>query len=267
MELLDPEYFTGSGCPPGYQCRLADAAVFKYNSDSLANHGRVAFPEFIGSVSFSSLTTIVGMDGVWVGTVVHKIGRVSGRTTGTITSSCATVTVPETNIKLLCQGVANYSSGDGDSGGPILQFVGSDYTQAYAIGIHAMGGGIFSHVSAAITEMYDEMPSIGLLDPATDPPPPPPPPLSVSITGPSKVKPSATCLWTATPTGGAAPYTYAWYVNSVPVSNGSPYPQELIYQNGGTGFTISVHVTDSQGSSGDQAKSVTVSATAQNCLF
>jgi len=268
QELIDPGFFTGPGCPDGRTCRLSDAAVFKYTVPDSSDHGHVALPPVGGSLAFSSLTTIVGIDGVWVGSVIHKIGRVTGRTTGQITNSCANVLVSQTDMMLLCQGVASYSSHDGDSGAPIIQFFGPDYSQAYAVGIHAQSGGVFSHLDAAINEMYDSLPSIGLLDPATDPPPPPPPPLTLNISGPSSVKPVATCLWTAIPTSGVAPYTYAWYVNSARVNNGSSFPQELIYQNaGGSGITISVHVTDATGANGDKSKSVSVSAGAPNCFF
>lgn len=35
-------------------------------------------------------------------------------------------------------------------------------------------------------------------------------PLSVSISGPSRVRTNVTCTWTASVSGGTAPYTYQW---------------------------------------------------------
>jgi len=63
------------------------------------------------------------------------------------------------------------------------------------------------------------------------------------------------------------PFTYSWYVNSSPVNNGSQLPQELIYQNSGSAFTVSVIVGDSQGSTGQASKNVTISPTAPQCQF
>lgn len=91
--------------------------------------------------------------------------------------------------------------------------------------------------------------------------------LSAGINGPNSVKPSATCLWTASASGGLAPYSYVWMVNDVPVDNGSPYPEELIYKNSGSGFTVSVNVFDGVGASASRSKSVTVSASAPNCVY
>lgn len=90
------------------------------------------------------------------------------------------------------------------------------------------------------------------------------PPPTVTITGPSSVRPAATCLWTANVSGGLAPYYYSWTINGAPVGGNSP---ELIYQNGGTNFTINVVVTDAATGTGSKSKSVTVSGSAPVCQF
>ena len=98
-------------------------------------------------------------------------------------------------------------------------------------------------------------------------PAPPPPPLTITLTGPSSVRPTSTCLWTAASSSGTAPFTYSWYVNGVGVNNGSSNPAELIYQNSGSSFTVSVDVYDAVGASGSASKSVTISSTAPVCHF
>ncbi|MGQ0701831.1 MAG: hypothetical protein ACT4PM_01705 [Gemmatimonadales bacterium] len=64
-----------------------------------------------------------------------------------------------------------------------------------------------------------------------------------------------------------APFSYSWLVNNSPVNNGSPYPQELLYQNTGSNFTIEVRVTDAIGANGNKTKSVTISPSAPLCQY
>lgn len=96
--------------------------------------------------------------------------------------------------------------------------------------------------------------------------PPPPPPLTVTVSGKSSVRPNVSCLWTAS-NNGTAPFTYSWRINGNIVNNNSPTPSELIYQNMGAGFTVSVVVTDAVSATGTGSKSVTISAGAPMCTF
>ncbi len=81
----------------------------------------------------------------------------------------------------------------------------------------------------------------------------------VTISGPSSVRPGATCVWVANVTGWG-PFSYVW-------SPGSSSTNELIYQNAGSNFTVAVTVTDAVGGQGSKSKSVTVSAGAPQCQF
>jgi len=62
-----------------------------------------------------------------------------------------------------------------------------------------------------------------------------------TIAGPYEAQPAVLCTWTAQPTGGAAPYTYAWFGDS------RFYSQTINYVTGESGFYMSVNVTDANG--------------------
>lgn len=65
--------------------------------------------------------------------------------------------------------------------------------------------------------------------------------LAVAVTPNGAVPSYVQCTWTATVTGGVAPYHYAWTVNNVPMGSDSPYLQ---YTNNGSAFRVLVTVTD-----------------------
>ena len=49
-------------------------------------------------------------------------------------------------------------------------------------------------------------------------------PLSLSLSGPSNVKPLAECVWSVIAQGGATPYSYEWRVGAVPQSSTTDEP-------------------------------------------
>jgi len=85
-----------------------------------------------------------------------------------------------------------------------------------------------------------------------------------TIIGPSSVRSAATCMWTANPSGGAPPYTYAWFVNSVPQTESG---SSLTYSNSGSAFRVDVTVTDSHGLPVQVGKNVAITGTAPFCTF
>ena len=87
-----------------------------------------------------------------------------------------------------------------------------------------------------------------------------PPSPTVSISGRTTVRPGATCMWSATASGGTPPYHYAW----TPPGSDSP---DLTYTNSGQNFTVFVQVTDALGASGNASRPVTVSSSAPICPF
>ena len=157
-EVADPSFFTNSVdplCPGGRLCRYSDAALFSFGADIGVDHGRTAFPS-VGSLTFSQIRMITGAGDPAVGMTVHKIGRTTGRTTGTVQQTCMILTVfdrfgSDTGFRQLCQSVASYASAGGDSGAPVVQ-VWPDGTLV-ARGIHWRGSGGFSPINGALREL------------------------------------------------------------------------------------------------------------------
>ena len=143
-ELYDPQFFTGSSCPSGYQCRYSDSAFIEYKADQYYSfdYGGIARTTWRGQSSGS--TTIAGNHftvndhgTAGVGTEVNKIGRTTGWTYGNVENSCVDVNISQVigaNTYLLCQNYAGYGAGGGDSGSPIFTWQGGD--MVYLVGVH-----------------------------------------------------------------------------------------------------------------------------------
>lgn len=93
-------------------------------------------------------------------------------------------------------------------------------------------------------------------------PPPPPPPLSVTIGGPTLVKPQVACTFWTNTAGGTPPYQYQWTVNGGDVVGTSDV---FTYTNIGVGFTLAVHVTDAASGSASASLVVNISSGANDC--
>jgi len=90
------------------------------------------------------------------------------------------------------------------------------------------------------------------------------PPLSVTISGPSSVKPNAYCEFTAHVSGGADPLTYSW---SQDQGSGGANPPEIYYGHSTASYFLAVTVTDANGHTVTGSKWVTVSSGAPVCLY
>lgn len=127
-EIVDPGFFTDPPCPPGRRCRMSDAAFAKYDKPRLGILGRIARPTF-GDSAFGSLTlspasarfTITGRVGApLTGDTVHKVGRTTGWTFGTVVATCTDTNVSALDLTLLCQSRVSGGAGPGDSGSPVF---------------------------------------------------------------------------------------------------------------------------------------------------
>lgn len=87
----------------------------------------------------------------------------------------------------------------------------------------------------------------------------PPTPMSVSISGPTSIRGCVAGTWTATPSGGTAPYSYVWSAEGNSYNTGSN-PQ-FTYTNVGSApsMFVTVTVTDATNTSANQTRKVTLS--------
>lgn len=132
-EIVDPVFSTGSPCPVGRKCRFSDTAFAKYSKPQFGSLGRIARPTS-GASDFGSLTvnppaarfTIIGKVGSpLLGSIVHKVGRTTGWTYGTVIATCADINVSSSDVTDFCQSVVRGGGGPGDSGSPVFSRTGS----------------------------------------------------------------------------------------------------------------------------------------------
>ena len=81
------------------------------------------------------------------------------------------------------------------------------------------------------------------------------------IAGPRRVRPGATCKWTAETSGGPPPYTYEWSVNGT--KSGSAV--EFTFTNASAPFTLQMRVTDASLGYGVAKIDVVLDANAPAC--
>jgi hypothetical protein len=134
-EVSDPAYVKGgTGCPKGGKvCRYSDASRAAYVNGanqalgsiartSGANNGSL---DITGSFSISSDDCSTTGGCLAVGTVVNKVGRTTGWTSGAITNTCVNTGVQGSRIVQLCQTFVSAGVGGGDSGSDVFQVTGS----------------------------------------------------------------------------------------------------------------------------------------------
>ena len=89
-----------------------------------------------GSLDLGNPATITGeIDNTstfGLGDTVHKVGRTTGWSSGTVTGTCLTVNVSGSNVQMLCQTLVENPSArivaGGDSGSPVFSYAGSNAT-------------------------------------------------------------------------------------------------------------------------------------------
>jgi hypothetical protein len=153
VETVDRKLFTGGACPATRRCRYSDAAFVKRDSGVSANRGRIAAPAAFDTLTWDGTSTyrLVSEGDPIVGDVVRKVGRTTGTTRGDVIATCVNSNVSESNITMLCQDRADYTSAGGDSGSPVFSNLNSPQPLDSRLrGIHWGGGGgstVFSPIS------------------------------------------------------------------------------------------------------------------------
>jgi hypothetical protein len=155
VETVDPAFFSGGVCPSGKRCRYSDSAFARLTSlgAGTATATRSVVRNDANSVEWNGVSTypVAGESSVVEGQSVHKVGKTTGHTFGEVSGVCVNLPVGNTNIVLLCQNMASYTSDGGDSGSPVFRLVnctvnGKATGCAVAVGLHWGSGGAFSPI-------------------------------------------------------------------------------------------------------------------------
>jgi hypothetical protein len=159
IEIADPTYFSGSGCPAGRVCRRSDSSFIQVPHPSgpavTTARGTIARPA-VNSFTWNGVDifNITSEGSALVGQAVTKVGRTTGRTAGTVSQTCVNTNVSGTNITQLCQTFANYGNAGGDSGSPVFRI--TTLPNVVLVGINWGGNGTTS-VFSPITQIQQEL--------------------------------------------------------------------------------------------------------------
>jgi hypothetical protein len=126
-EVADPAYTPGGLCPSGRRCRRSDSSRARYASGTTSTLGRIARTNAAnnGSITITGNFNITAEGSANVGQTVHKVGRTTGWTRGSVTRTCVTVNVAQSTITQFCQTLVSAGLGAGDSGSPVFRRQGS----------------------------------------------------------------------------------------------------------------------------------------------
>jgi hypothetical protein len=159
IEIADPTYFSGSGCPAGRVCRRSDSSFIQVPHPSgpavTIARGTIARPA-VNSFTWNGVDifNITSEGSALVGQAVTKVGRTTGRTAGTVSQTCVNTNVSGSNITQLCQTFANYGNAGGDSGSPVFRI--TTLPSVVLVGINWGGNGTTS-VFSPITQIQQEL--------------------------------------------------------------------------------------------------------------
>ena len=161
-EVADPVYVKGGpGCPKGKNCRYSDASRANYANAANQALGQIARTSAANNNSLEITGTFtIGSDDcsttggcLPVGTVVNKVGRTTGWTSGPITNTCVNTGVQGTRFVQLCQTFVSAGVAGGDSGSDVFQGTG---TSVKLVGILWGGAGssfVFSPFGNVVREL------------------------------------------------------------------------------------------------------------------
>ncbi|HET9512827.1 MAG TPA: hypothetical protein VFO95_02780 [Gemmatimonadales bacterium] len=163
-EVADPAYFTGGDCSRGKRCRYSDAARAAYRAGISSDRGEIARTS---GANNGSLTVVgdftITEQGSYSGTTptLHKVGRSTGWTSGSLGGTCLTINPFGSNVQLLCQYAVEGSGGTtmadaGDSGSPVFQVLSGTNVRLVGIlwgGLNDGSNFYFSPFSAIESEL------------------------------------------------------------------------------------------------------------------
>lgn len=161
-EFTDPALFTNAtdtNCPVNRLCRYTDVAFGEYGFSWQFMVGRVKQPAArcgsgvtcgLGVTrATDDIRMVGGISGLFMGTVVDKIGRTTGWTSGAIIGTCVDSTVNtrdamgnivDSGMTMLCQNRVDADSEPGDSGSSVFEFNDRTDSGLFA-GVHWGGNG------------------------------------------------------------------------------------------------------------------------------
>jgi hypothetical protein len=129
IEVADPPFFPGNGCPAGKWCRYSDSAFIARSGGASQSiplvegaFGQLAMPD--NTLSIVSEYHIVGKVLVPIdGEKVKKVGKTTGLSSGEIICTCADFNFGDSGRTFLCQNLVEQSqpAEKGDSGAPVFQ--------------------------------------------------------------------------------------------------------------------------------------------------
>jgi hypothetical protein len=158
VEIADPVYTTGGGCPAGRRCRFSDSSYARFDSNNLRQFARIARPTGVGSLTVNPAGTRFTVTGKQnfpsVNQTLVKIGRTTGWTQGPVTNTCVNINVSGTNITQLCQDLVTAGVSGGDSGSPVILRSGT--SNAIWAGL-LWGGGGGSFAMSAVEYIQTEL--------------------------------------------------------------------------------------------------------------
>jgi hypothetical protein len=281
-------------------CHFADialvgppAVMYERKIGISVNEGLNGSPGSSEIGSWAEIDTVLPPEVIWEGSrIVGKSGSTTGTTYGEMTHPVTHLGFrqcgwspgwnPNACVWLGYQNVvrvAKIGMGRGDSGGPVFARVTAG-GPLHPLGI-VVSGGPFADDEMTCTagpgcimyfarwDMIENVLGLGKLMPGTkqSSPSPPPPSLPVSISGPTNIRPGATCTWQMYVGGGTAPYTYQWTNDGIPVATSYEY-------TGGKGagatapfFTLRATANDAAGQYGEAELTVYEDASAPVCLI
>ena len=157
-EVADPAYTTGGSCPSGRRCRRSDSSRARYASGTTSTLGAIARTSAPnnGSITITGNFNITAEGAASAGQQVHKIGRTTGWTRGSVAGTCVNVNVSGSNITQLCQTLVSAGVGSGDSGSPVFRRQGTT-GNVTLVGILWGGSGSSLYVFSPISNIESEL--------------------------------------------------------------------------------------------------------------